>query len=100
MQTRDFVYVEDVAKANLAALESKARGAYNIGTGNSITINELARIILEATNSESPIVHVEPRPGDIRHSQADTTLASEKLGWKPETSLEQGIKKILDYLFG
>lgn len=99
-QTRDFVYVEDVARANLAALESGAGGAFNIGTGASVTINELARMVLEATGSRSPVVHVGPRPGDIRHSRASIARARRLLGWEPLTDLRMGLEKTVEWLRG
>ncbi len=97
LQTRDFVYVYDVARANLAALESKATGAFNIGTGRSVTISELARMIVELTGSSSPIHHGPPRPGDIRHSRADITRAENVLGWKPKVRLEEGLLETINY---
>lgn len=99
-QTRDFVYVEDVAKANLVALESRATGTYNIGTGRATSINELAEKIMDIAGVKLKPIHGPPRPGDIRFSVADTTMAREKLGWKPDTSLEEGLKKTLEYFRG
>ncbi len=92
-QTRDFIYVEDVAEANVKALESEVSGVYNIGSGVSVTINELAHLILEATNSKSIIKHEAPRPGDVRKSQADIDLSRRHIGWEPRTSLQEGIAK-------
>ena len=94
-QTRDFVYVEDVARANLKALESRVGGVFNIGSGNSITINELARITLEITGSKSSIMHTNPRLGDIKHSKADITKAINLLGWKLLIELREGLEKRL-----
>lgn len=96
-QTRDFIYVEDVARANLLALESKAEGAFNIGSGTSITIKELAKLILEITGSKSPILHTNPRPGDIKHSKADITKAIKLLSWKPLTELREGLRKTAEW---
>ena len=99
-QTRDFVYVADVARANLAALESDAGGAFNIGTGVSITIKRLAEMVLEVTGSRSPIVHSDPRPGDIRHSRASISRARRLLGWEPLTDLKMGLEKTVEWLHG
>lgn len=97
-QTRDFVYVEDVAEANLKALKARKPGVYNIGTGKPITINELAKKIIELTHSRSRIIYDKPRPGDIKHSHADITKAKNQLGWKPKTTLEQGLIKTIEYM--
>ncbi len=99
-QTRDFVYVADVARANLAALESEVGGAFNIGTGASVTINDLARMVLEATGSRSPIIYTDPRPGDIRHSRASIARARRLLGWEPMVSLREGLEKTVEWLRG
>ncbi len=71
-QTRDFIYVKDIAAANaFFALESEATGVFNVAYGGKITINDLAEKILELTGSQSEILHLEEREGDVKHSQAD-----------------------------
>ncbi len=98
LQTRDFVYVEDVAEANLIALESNATGSYNIGSGSSISIKDLAYLIKSLSRyKDIDIVYREPRPGDIRHSRADITKACRVLGWRPKTSLREGLLKTINY---
>jgi len=96
-QTRDFVHVKDVTKAIINALDSdNASGIYNIGSGVAITINDLAHLILKLagkTNVEP--VHEPPRPGDIKHSQANINRAKKELGYSPSVSLEEGIREIL-----
>lgn len=97
-QTRDFVYVEDVVKANLLALETRgvAGEVFNIGTGVATSINRLAEAILEVAGKRRvEIVHYEAREGDIRHSVADISKAREKLGYNPKFSLENGLRKLL-----
>jgi len=97
-QTRDFVHVKDVAKAIIKALESdNASGIYNIGSGVAITINDLAHLILKLAGKENiEPVHEPPRPGDIKHSQANINRAKMELGYNPSVSLEEGIKEILN----
>ena len=96
-QTRDFVHVSDIVRANLRAATTDAVGeAYNIGTGTRTSIEELAETIREATDSSSPIVHRDPRPGDIRHSGADISKATRALGFEPRVSLESGIRSLVD----
>ena len=95
-QSRDFVHVSDVVRANLRAATTDAVGeAYNVGTGQRTTIEELAETIRDATGSSSPIVHREPRAGDIRHSGADTSKASRELGFDARVGLESGIRSLV-----
>ncbi|SDQ95716.1 NAD-dependent epimerase/dehydratase family protein [Natronobacterium texcoconense] len=95
-QTRDFVHVADVVRANLAAATTDAVGeAYNVGTGERTSILELAETIQSATGSSSPIVHQEPRPGDVRHSGADVSKARRDLAFEPQVSLESGIRSLV-----
>jgi len=100
-QTRDFVYVTDVAEANILALKhAKAIGEiFNIGTGVATTINQLANMLLELAGKNSlETVHSEPREGDIRHSVADISKAKEKLGYCPKVSLKDGLKRLLGWV--
>jgi UDP-glucose 4-epimerase len=93
-QTRDFVHVNDVVNAIMLALgNDKARGIYNIGSGTAISINELAKLILNVIGREDlrPI-YAPPRPGDIKHSVADTTRAMRGLRFKPSIRLEDGLR--------
>jgi UDP-glucose 4-epimerase len=90
-QTRDFVHVRDVVAANLfAASTPGVSGVFNVGYGESMTILELARRILAATGSSSPLVHAPVRLGDVRYSCADNSrlLAA---GFAPVSSLERGL---------
>ncbi|RKD97377.1 NAD-dependent epimerase/dehydratase family protein [Halopiger aswanensis] len=95
-QTRDFVHVDDVVRANLrAGTTSNVGEAYNIGTGDRTSIRELAETIRDATDSSSPIVHKDPRPGDIRHSRADVSKAGRDLGFEATVGLESGIRSLV-----
>ncbi|WP_138004367.1 NAD-dependent epimerase/dehydratase family protein [Halalkalirubrum salinum] len=94
-QTRDFVHVDDIVRANIAAATTDAvGGAYNVGTGNPITIRELAERIKSVTESRSELVHTEPRAGDIQHSCADITRARESLGYQPTVSIDEGLASL------
>ena len=96
LQVRDFVYVGDVARANLIAMESNINFAFvNIGTGTALSINDLADIIIKASGLAIKPVHGPPLEGDIRASQADVSLAKKLLNWQAETKLEDW-KKITD----
>ncbi|MFD1564287.1 NAD-dependent epimerase/dehydratase family protein [Haloarchaeobius amylolyticus] len=95
-QSRDFVHVSDVVRANLLAATTDVVGeAYNVGTGQRTAIEELAETIRDATGSSSPIVHREPRAGDIRHSGADTSKAARELGFEARVGLESGIRSLV-----
>jgi len=93
-QTRDFTYVDDVVTANILAAESQATGTFNIGTESSVSINELAGLVLKLTGKDIRPVHQDPRPGDIRHSLAAISKAG-SFGYKPAYSLEQGLRETI-----
>lgn len=90
-QTRDFVNVRDVAMANKAALVTGISGAFNIGSGTAVTINELARLMAEAGHIRPEVEYGPPRKGDVRHSLADISAARRVLGYEPTTSLREGL---------
>lgn len=91
-QIRDFVHVSDVVRANLLAAATDAVGeAYNIGTGRSVSIRDLAELIRELSGSRSEIVHVDARPGDIQASRADISKARASLSFEPTVSLREGL---------
>ena len=94
-QTRDFVYVEDVVDAILLALSSDGSGIYNVGVGAPVSVNELARLILELTASSSEIIYAPPRLGDISRSYADISSIIRDLNFHPEVSLRCGLKRSL-----
>ena len=95
-QTRDFIHVDDVVDANLrAATIDSAETAFNVGTGNSVTINELAETVRDIVDADVPITHVDPRPGDIRHSKADISRARRELDFDPSIQLADGLPTAL-----
>jgi len=91
-QTRDFTFIADAVAANILAAESNASGVFNIGRGKSITINELARLVIKLTGNNVELVHQEPREGDIRHSLADISKAG-TFGYEPRYNLEEGLEE-------
>jgi len=92
-QTRDYVYVEDVARANLQALRHGSGRCYQIGTGARSSINQLYRALAGITGFEAPITWAPRRPGDVRHSQFDVTRARRELGWQPAVELSEGLSR-------
>ena len=92
-QTRDYVYVEDVARANVLALEGEAPpGAYNVGTGVETSVNELYGLMCEVSGKDLPPEHGPAKPGEQLRSCVDPAKASDVLGWRPETDLTAGLK--------
>ncbi len=96
-QTRDFVYVYDVADANLRALQTHFVGPVNIGTGYEVTINELFMIIKNILGVNVEPIRTYPRPGDIRKSRASIDRAVAVLGWKPKVRLIDGLRRTIEY---
>jgi UDP-glucose 4-epimerase len=97
-QTRDFVYVEDVSHANILAAKTATVGeAYNVATGDSISVRELAEKIHEMTDSSSDIVHTKSRSGDIEHSVADISKAAADLGYEPSITLQEGLEQTIKW---
>jgi UDP-glucose 4-epimerase len=96
-QTRDFVYVGDVVRAVVgAALTDGAdRAVMNVGTGSEISVNELARTIVELTGGKSVIKHAESRAGEILRSVARVERAERLLEWKAQTALRDGLAQTL-----
>jgi UDP-glucose 4-epimerase len=96
-QTRDFVFVSDVVRANILAAESDATGIFNIGQGQSTTINEIAELITRIMNKDPGVIYEEARVGDIRHSLADISKAG-LFGYQPQYNLEQGLRETISKL--
>ncbi|WP_299556313.1 SDR family oxidoreductase [Seonamhaeicola sp.] len=94
-QTRDFIYVKDVVRANVLASE-KGNETYNVALGHSTSILELAERIIDITNSKSEIKFLEERPGDIKHSKADPSKFN-KLGFKPQYTIEEALVETINH---
>jgi UDP-glucose 4-epimerase len=90
LQTRDFVFVKDIVRANILAALSKESGSFNIGSGVSTSIVRLAETIIRVLGKDIEPLHKEPREGEIRNSLADISKAC-ALGYAPEYSLEEGL---------
>jgi UDP-glucose 4-epimerase len=97
-QTRDYVYVEDVARANVLALEGDApSGAYNVGTGIETSVNELYEILRETSGADLLPAHVAAKPGEQLRSSVDPTTAARVLGWRSVTDLVTGLERTLRF---
>jgi UDP-glucose 4-epimerase len=96
-QTRDYVYVADVARANVAALDRGSGECYVIGTGVPTSVNRIYRTLADISGFEAPIERAPRRPGDARSAQFDAALARSELGWSPTTPLADGIRATYDH---
>lgn len=98
-QSRDFVFVKDVVRANLlsAAAKGASGGCFNVGTGHPIQVNQLWNSICGLSGLQMEAVHAPRRPGDIRESWADITLAGEVLGYYPEYGFEKGLRLTFEW---
>jgi UDP-glucose 4-epimerase len=98
LQSRDFTYVENVVQALTKAADAPAAvgNVYNIGNGGSTTILDLVKHLNQLLGSDVQPEFGPPRPGDVRHSQADITLARRELGYEPKVSFVEGLRRTLD----
>jgi UDP-glucose 4-epimerase len=98
-QTRDYLYVGDIAEANLLALERpEVTGVFNIGTGVETSVLELLARLQAAARVSGEARHGPPRPGEQRRSVLDPTLAKRLLGWSPRVSLDDGLRLTVEHL--
>ena len=96
-QQRDFVYVSDVVRANLLALENGDNGVYNLGWGVGVSVNEIFRRLKAMTHYFLDEVHGPPKLGEVRCSYLDAGKARRELGWEPLVSLDEGLRQTVEY---
>lgn len=97
-QTRDFVNVSDVAQANLQAARAReVTGAFNIGSGTRVSINELVRLLERASGRSLSVRYEPPRDGDVRDSMADISAARSALDFQPTVNLDTGVAEYLTW---
>ena len=95
-QVRDFIFVEDVALANISAMKSNVNnGFFNIGTGITTSIEQLAKIMIKLSNLKLDIQYKDTLDGDVKFSQANTNLTESILKWKYSVKLKDGLKTII-----
>src|SRR5262245_51020294 len=99
LQSRDFTYVQNVVEANLLACTVPGVGGrvFNIACGDRITLNSMLQQINKITGKDIAPIYTDPRPGDIKHSQADITRAKEHLGYQPKISFEEGLRNTIEW---
>jgi UDP-glucose 4-epimerase len=96
-QKKDYVYVEDVARANVMALVQGDNDIFCLGTGRGTSVNEIYRTLAKITGYTPEIEHADRRPGDIYLAYFDCSKAARVLGWKPQVTLEEGIEKTVEF---
>ncbi|MBW3659962.1 MAG: GDP-mannose 4,6-dehydratase, partial [Actinobacteria bacterium] len=94
-QSRDFVFVDDVVHAFVLAMDRGDDERFNIGTSERTSVNQLYRGLAAATGYDRDPVYAPERPGELRHNAVDARKAAQGLGWKPWTTLEEGLAATL-----
>jgi len=97
LQTRDYVFVGDVVRANLAALEADVAGPVNIGTGLETSVVALYERIKALIGGDGGAKHAPARPGEVLRSVLDVSLAKSALGWQPRARLDEGLASTVDF---
>lgn len=104
-QTRDYVYVGDVARANVLATDAPPGVpaaiddlAVNVGTGRETSVNDLARTLMAATGITVPVERAPARPGELKRSAVAVAKAAAELRWRPEIDLSEGLRRTFDWL--
>jgi UDP-glucose 4-epimerase len=104
MQTRDYVFVGDVARANLLATEAPAAAptgidvlAFNVGTGVETSVNGLAQAMMAATGIEVPMINAPARPGELQRSSVNPGKAA-GIGWTPQVTLADGLRQTYEWI--
>ena len=96
-QTRDYVYVGDVVRANVAAVSANVSGPINIGTGIETSVNQLYQTLAAVAGTKMAPTYAPARPGEQRRSVILPARAAKELGWRPEVALDDGLKRTLDF---
>lgn len=96
-QTRDFVFVEDVVEANMAAMAPEVSGVYNVGTGVETSVNDLFRMVVDLMKVDFKEVHGPAKKGEQARSVIDSTKLRHELGWEPKVDLREGLRRTVEY---
>jgi len=94
-QTRDFIDVRDIVRANILAMQHEANGVFNIGTGVATTVNQLAKCVINAVDKDVEIKYAPPRSGEVRDSVATIAKASKELDFQPTVSIDEGVRNYI-----
>jgi UDP-glucose 4-epimerase len=96
-QTRDYVFVDDVVKANLLALQYDGSGIFNVGTGVETRVNEIFGLLRSITGAKCEEQHASAKQGEQQRSVIDTKLFEKKFGWRPGIQLREGLARTVEY---
>ena len=96
-QTRDFIFIEDVVRANVAAAENDGSGVFNVGRGESESLMNLIERLNNVLGTEHKPVYDDPRPGDIRHSEADMAKMIDRFGFRSRTEFNEGLSETANH---
>jgi UDP-glucose 4-epimerase len=88
---RDFVYVGDVARANVEAIDRRLQGAYNVGTGVGSSVNDVTRVLKKACGYQGRVEHLDERLGDVRRVTLDAAKLARETGWQWQVGLAEGL---------
>jgi UDP-glucose 4-epimerase len=106
-QTRDYVFVKDVARANVAAASGKLPPlvsidsvAYNVGTGRETSVNDLVATLLRSAGARVPVTHAPARAGELSRSAVDPGRIGREWGWKPQVDLAAGLDETYSWIAG
>ena len=96
-QIRDFIYIDDLAKAHVLPLNLTGLHIFNVGTQNGTKVMDLVKLIFKLTGREVPIEEIGERKGDVPSLIASSEKIQKELGWTAEVNLEEGLQKTIDY---
>jgi UDP-glucose 4-epimerase len=97
MQTRDYVFVEDVVDANMAVITKKAEDVFNVGTGREISVNGLFDLLRQVIGLDLKAVYGPAKKGEQIRSLLDPTKLKKALDWEPRVDLEEGLRRTVEY---
>ncbi|HWO94599.1 MAG TPA: GDP-mannose 4,6-dehydratase, partial [Dehalococcoidia bacterium] len=96
-QVRDFIYVEDLARAHVVPLGLGGLNVYNVGTGRGVRVRHVVETIFAILGYETPIEDLGPRPGDVDAYWASPEKITAELGWRAEIDLAEGLRRTVDF---
>jgi nucleoside-diphosphate-sugar epimerase len=97
-QSRDFTFIDNVVQANIKAAEHESvTGVFNAACGDKMTVNQLVKELMSIMGKEVEVLYEPPRPGDIKHSLADSSKAKEAFGFDPTVSIKEGLKETVSW---
>lgn len=96
-QTRDFVYIDDIIKANIIMMESSVTGIFNVGTGKETSVNQIFEYVKGASGKDIKKIHTDPKKGEIKRSCLSPEKINKMTGWKAEVDIKEGISKTFNW---